>query len=582
MKYVKKFFALPELYCVLVLLAAIAAGVYTRVSVENVTLTRGDTSEAVSMPVAQKMGDGEYFQVDFDVAGNGPYDLQVVPDDCAESVTINGNLIRLGNYRGNCDYSKGFALPDSLTAPHRIGKKTHYKFFLKNSGGNAGLNVVIGQKSVLADFAKAGALIAFALLALMVARRLKFGWRLAFLVFIAVLFRATFFANVAYTNYAHDVDAHVAYVQYIIEKHAIPGVDDCWTCYHPPVYYVSASPSFIAGERLGYPGTTGLQAFSLLLSVLTLFFGLLFLRQFLKGGAFGVASVLWAFWPVMLLASPRIGNDQMFYMLHVLCMFGGIKYLNSGRGKFLILSVIATALAMWTKTTAVVTLGTLILFAISGYVLNARSLRPTRSELVAWGMFLALVVAIVLQRLLGDADLVGNSSGLNHRLKVGNEAFNYIYFDLQNFMTHPFTSPWDDDLGRQLFWNYSFKTSLFGEFNLVHNATGRTLATFISGSFVGLAVYAARGFWRNRLRAMHWILLLQGVAFFGALMFLRIKHPYACSNDFRYILPVVLCFIPFVAQGITLEGASTKWKVLGYALTFVFVACTAVLYILAM
>ena len=582
MKYVKKFFALPELYCVLCLLLAIAAGVYSRVSIQNVYLMKGDVRSPVTMPVAQRMGEGEHFQVEFDIVGNGPYDLRVIPDDCAKGVVINGNMLRLKGIPGNCDYSRGFLLPDSLTAPMRVGKSTHYAFMMKNNGGTAGLNVVVSHKSVLADAAKVVALFALAFLCLFLARRLRFGWGLTFLIFAAVLFRAFFFANNAYTTYAHDVDAHVEYVQYIIENKAIPDVNDCWTCYHPPVYYIAASPSFIAGEHFGYPGTTGLQVFSLLLSVLTLYFGLLFLRGFLSGSALGIASVLWAFWPVMILVSPRIGNDQMFYMLHMLCMWGGLSYLRSGRGKFLIVAVIATALAMWTKTTAVVTLGTLVLFTASGYVLNARSLKPTRSEVVAWGLLFALVVAVALQRLLGDADLVGNSSGLNNRLKVGNEAVNYMFFDLKTFLTHPFTNAWDDDLGRQYFWNYSLKTSLFGEFELVRSVLGRNLATVVNCSFLGLVVYAARGFWKTKLRAIHWILLLQGVAFFAALMFLRIKHPYSCSNDFRYILPVIMCFIPFVAQGITLEGASTKWKVLGYALTFAFVAGVAVLYILAM
>jgi hypothetical protein len=197
-------------------------------------------------------------------------------------------------------------------------------------------------------------------------------------------------------------------------------------------------------------------------------------------------------------------------------------------------------------------------------------------------LFIALVAGIVLQRLLGDSDLVGNSSGLNGRLKVGNEAFNYLYFDLQSFMAHPFTSAWNDEMGRQYFWNYSFKSALSGEFDLVQNASGRSAATFASASFLGLLVYAARGFWKTKLQSMHWILILQGFAFIAALMFLRIKHPYACSNDFRYIAPAILSFIPFVALGVTLREVSVKWKVFGYALILTFVLSTIVLYILAM
>ena len=578
----KKLFALPELYCVLFLLVMVGLGMLCRVTVENVTLIKDGTQELVSMPITQRMGDGVYFQVDFDVSGKVAYDLKVIPDDCAESIVVNGNELSLNRVHGLCDFSKGFVLADSLLAPHRVGGRTHYSFYLKNNGGNAGLNVFVLQSSALSAILNALSVLSLGLLCLLLARRLNLGGGLAFLILVAVVFRAVFFANIPYTSYSNDVDGHVAYVQYILEKHAVPGVDDCWTCYHPPVYYTMASPAFVIGEALGFPGTTGLQAFSLLLSILTLFFGIMFLKTFLTGGTLGVASVLWAFWPLMILMAPRIGNDQMFCMLHVLCLWGGATYLKSGRGKYLVVSVVATALAMWTKTTAVVTVGTLFLFMLLGYVQNAKTLKPTKSEWVAWGFFFALVLGIVLQRLLGDADLVGNSSGLNGRLKVGNEAFNYIYFDLQSFMTHPYTSAWNDEMGRQYFWNYSIKSAITGEFELVRSPAGRAMATFAGASLLGLFAYAARGFWKTKLQAIHWILLLQGAAFIAALMFLRIKHPYACSNDFRYIAPAVLSVIPFAALGVTLPETSTKWKVLGYSLILTFVASVAVLYILAM
>lgn len=573
----------PECLCVLVLFISLWGVLAFHPRIENVRLFQGKGPQEGSMPVLKKMEKGERFSVEFDVESRlENYDLVVIPDDCAEVAVINDYAVDLRNFNDHCNYSKGFVLRDSLLALYRGGGRTHYAFHLKNEGGDAGLNVHVTQTSPLSIAMGILAVLSFGLLCFFIARRFGFGWGLAVVILFAVVIRAVFLMNVPYTNFAYDVDGHVSYVQYIIENRSVPGTDDCWTCYHPPVYYVSAVPSYLFGEWLGLSGTTGLQAYSLLLSILTVFLGVLFLRSFLSGRALGIASVLWAFWPVMILVSPRIGNDQMFYMLHMLCMWGGVNYLKEGRGKFLLVAVIATALAMWTKATAVVTFGTLFVFVALGYWKNVRSRKLTCSEWVSAGLLLSLVVAVVLQRLLGDSDLVGNSSGLAGRLKVGNEAFNYIFFDLKSFVTHPFTSAWNDGFGREYFWNYAFKTSLFGEFEMVRNVVGRNLATIVSCSFLGLIVYAARCFWKTRLRMIHWFLLLQGAAFIAALMFLRMKHPYSCSNDFRYILPAIICFIPFVAQGITSEGASIKWKVLGYGMVLAFVLCTTVLFILAM
>lgn len=584
MKKFLKIFRLPEFYIVALLAACVVVNVSMRVTVKNVVLIEKGNIEKTSIPVTKKMREGEYFQVDLDIENpyGVSYDLKVVPDDCAEDIVVNGQQVNVRNLPGRCDFSKGFLLSDSLLSNYRVGGKTHYSFSLRNNGGNAGLNLFVYQVSAASKVVNVLAIGLFALLCLVIARRFKFGWGIALLILFGVVFRTTFYANVPYTTYSNDVDGHVAYVQYVAEKHAVPGVDDCWTCYHPPVYYVSAVPSFVLGEWLGVSCTTGLQMYSLVLSVVTLFLGILFLRTFLTGSAFGVASLLWTLWPLMILVSPRIGNDQMFYMLHVLCLWGGACYLKDGRGRYLIVAVIASALAMWTKTTAVVTLGVLLLFALFGYVRNGRSLRPSKSEMVSWIMLVLLLVGIVLQKMLGGSDLVGNASGLNSKLIVGNEAFNYIFFDLKSFVIHPYTSAWNEEWGREFFWNYSFKSAMFGEFELVRTQTGRTLATLMSVTFLGLLVYAVRGFWKSKMNAIRWILLLQTVAFFAALMFLRIKHPYSCSNDFRYIAPALLGFIPFVGLGIQVEGASVKWKVLGYVMVLGFVLSTVILYILAM
>ena len=573
----------PEWLCVLVLFFSLWGTLSFHPRIENVRLFQGMDAQEGSLPVLKKMEKGERFSVEFDVESRFEnYDLAIIPDDCADEVVINGHVVDLRRFKDNCNFSRGFVLRDSLLALYRVGNRTHYAFSMRNEGGDAGLNAQVSQTSPLRVSIGLLAVLSLGLLCFFIARRFGFGWGIAVIVFLAVVIRAVFLMNVPYTNFAYDVDGHVSYVQYIIENHSVPGTDDCWTCYHPPVYYVSAVPSYLFGEWLGLSGPIGLQVYSLLLSILTVFLGMLFLRSFLSGKALGIASVLWAFWPVMILVSPRIGNDQMFYMLHMLCMWCGVKYLKDGRGRFLLVAVIATALAMWTKATAVVTLGTLIVFMVLGYWMNLRNRRLTCSEWASAGLLLSLIVVVVLQHLLGDSALVGNSSGLAGRLKVGNEAFNYIFFDLKSFVTHPFTSAWNDGSGREYFWNYAFKTSLFGEFEMVRNVMGRNLATIVSCAFLGLIVYAARCFWKTKLQMIHWFLLLQGVTFITALMFLRMKHPYSCSNDFRYILPAIICFIPFVAQGITNEGASIKWRVLGYGLVLTFVLCTAVLFILAL
>ncbi len=129
-------------------------------------------------------------------------------------------------------------------------------------------------------------------------------------------------------------------------------------------------------------------------------------------------------------------------------------------------------------------------------------------------------------------------------------------------MLNPFTSPWDESLGREFFWNYALKTSLFGEFRIFRFPLGETLGAAIGTSLLVLVVCAFRGFWKSKMDRVQVLLLLQIAMFLAALMYLRITVPFACSNDFRYILPVLASFIPFVCLGTFVKPSGRKWKAL--------------------
>lgn len=576
----KKILKTPELYLGILIVALVGFFCVDQIGVKDVRLAEGDEDfQSSTLPITKKFT--EPIRVSFTV--NNPmghrYNLRIVPDDCATYLEIDSNSVSLLGRTGICDYGNGFVLRSHELDSLGVRDGSQFLVAVKNNGGDGGLKVVIEKSaSALVGFLQISLLVCVSLLALLIARRFKFGWGVALLLMLGVALRVGFDVTLPkYDKFGHDVDGHVAYVHYIAENYSIPEEKDCWTCYHPPVYYASSVPAWKISEVVGVPGVSALQVESLLLSMAFLFLGVAFLSQFMKGASLMVAVALFTFWPVIVLVAPRIGNDQMFYVLHMACLWGGVKYLNSGRGKFLLVASVATALSFWTKTTGSVTMGTFLLFAVTGYVLNCQRLSPSRSEIWSWFVFAVLLASIALDKLWGSSDLVGNASGLHSGLRVASETGNFFYFDLESFLTYPYTSPWHDEMGRQYFWNYTLKTSLFGEFKLLETAAGKFLATVISFSFLGMVVMAVRGFWQTRLKPVHWILVLQGAAFVAALAFLRNKIPYACSNDFRYILPSLMSFIPFVSLGINVEGASRKSQVMGYVLVAVFVVCSVVL-----
>ncbi len=563
-KKIGKAFRAPEPYCLLLFFLGILLFLSSRFAVENVGYRSLLDERNATFPIAEKFQDGEKFEVFFDVRSRfgGAFALKVIPDDCAESVKINGNRISLSHFPGRCDFGNGFVLPADSIAKYADGKNFHFEFLVRNNGGVGGLNVKpTMSSSSVGVFSYILMLVSFTAFFACLLRRFHVGVLPGILLTAGILLRALMFSSLSHSQYAYDVDGHLDYIEIVAEEHRIPGTDDCWTCYHPPVYYAVSSVPWLLGSVLHLDGISAVQAESLALSICVLILGFKILQMVLPKGALPLGTLLWTFWPLLLLVAPRIGNDQLFYFFHLLCLWGVLKYILSRSSKALLCAALAAGLSYWTKSTGAITLATFALGLAFGYF-PREAVFPKKSEVVSLGILVVVCLGILGARLWGDASLVGNSSGLHSGLAVPNSFGNYAYFDLKNYMLNPFTSPWDESLGREFFWNYALKTSLFGEFRIFRFPLGETLGAAIGTSLLVLVVCAFRGFWKSKMDRVQVLLLLQIAMFLAALMYLRITVPFACSNDFRYILPVLASFIPFVCLGTFVKPSGRKWKAL--------------------
>jgi len=586
---VKKFFRLLntlihslEFYLFFIISLCVLFLIFEGVSPKNVQIKDRWISIDSSFPITQKMKDNERLRVVFDVEPiiKNAYSLRIIPDDCVEIVLINGQALDVYEIQGRCNFSSGLILDQEMLKPFLSENKTNFEIEVKNNGGPGGINVlVLPELSLISFLARIIFTISSLLFCVFLLRRLKTSFTFAFLLGIGVLVRVFFFLDLSYTQFAYDVDGHVEYIKLIAEHNKLPDINECWTCYHPPIYYSVSQPFWRMGSILSISETQMLQFQSLLFSILTLFFGFFCLKQFLCGKSLVLGSVLWCFWPTLILSAPRIGNDQFFYVTHIITLWLCIKYIattNPRRGKYLLLAVIISALSYWTKSTGIISIGIMSLTILIGYF-PRESNKPTKTELIAIIASIFLVASILLIKIYGNSNLVGNASGLHSGLRVGNEPANYLFFDIKDFIVHPYASPWEDAGGRQYFWNYLFKTSLFGEFKILTNQTGLWLATFINLSFLGVLFFAFRGWWKSKITKTTFLLMSQAIAFIAALFFLRFSHPYSCSNDFRYILPILLSLIPFVANGVFDFDTTQKWKVVGALIILTFAGSSVLL-----
>ncbi|MBP5246825.1 MAG: glycosyltransferase family 39 protein [Fibrobacter sp.] len=574
----KKLLKAPELYLSVVLLACAIFTIWCEPKISNVRLIVDGVEEEATLPISEEIPDHRLFYVKMDVSNLNfsEYSFHVIPDDCLEKLSVNDEKVSLDAVPERCNYTRGMYLNSGIFPAAEDGT-LHMNFALKDNGGPGGLSVEIYQNGFLWKLFQGLFTVVFLTLAFLMLRRYRVPIPFALLIVIATLCHVIYTEATTYTTRTHDVDGHVGYIEYIADHHRIPANDDCWSCYHPPVYYTMMAPVWAIANGVGFPPARAVQWATFILSFVLVATGIGVLRLLMNGPALGIASVLWAFFPSLFLISPRIGNDQLFFLAHVICLCASLSYMVKRKPAALVIGAIACWAAYWTKSTGFVTICTWLAGFVLGYFPRNRML-PKTEEWIGLLLMLGLGISILVKLWMGNA-LVGNAGGLNSRLLVDSDAVNFLYFDVPGFLSTVYTDAWNDEGGRQYFWNYLFKSALFGEFKIRTDTFGNWVASILNYSFFGLLIFGAVGFWKKKFDGRVLLLWVNGGLFLLALAVLRLKYPYSCSNDFRYILPILLSFVPYVGWGIFKENASLKWEVCGIACSAVFVISSCLLYL---
>lgn len=396
-----------------------------------------------------------------------------------------------------------------------------------------------------------------ACLIFLLAFSLKLPKSLSLLLALGWLLRAIYFTKTAWDFRSYDWWGHMDYLQIILwgGKLYIPHSGDCWACYHPPFYYLLGamffkclSPFFGQSEKI-------YQLFSLICSMLTSFYAVFIFKQvFDKPKLQLLASALVIFWPLEIISSARIGNDALLMTLYIMAMFYMLKWLNeSTKLKFILIASGLALAAYLTKAN-----GSLIMLVlIFSYLLIAlrgdfkgNYLKPILLGCLIMGIF-ASAIFVSAERSkhdFGTYKLIGNR--VDDNLIVANRPENFIYFDLKTFLTKPFTSSRDDELGRKYFWNYLLKTSLFGEFSFKEQT--ELAATSLSSLLLLMIAFSACAFMlrQNGESIISGIFLVNFVLLLSAILYLRMTLSYSCAGDFRYISPMILSFSYFIVRGI--------------------------------
>lgn len=522
-----------------------------------------------------------------------PPRLRIWGDDCLEQLEIDDRPIPLPA-DSRCNWQRGFVVEDAaLTAgDHRFALQ------VRNIGGNTTLNLgTDGSPSPwrLRTWLQAALILLPLLLLGRWLRRSDLTPALGWMLMGSLLLQLALLLVTPPQELSYDVEGstgHLGYVRYILENHALPSPLGGWEFHQPPLYYLAGAAIYGTAQATGLadPGAA-LQFLSLCLFGVFLFASLRALELLLPDRRLllPIAAVL-LFWPSGVIHSIRIGNDVASYALFALTLLHLLRWHLGEQQRAFGWAVLFATLALLTKSSG------LTLFALIGLALlyrtfieHAEPRWPRRLLLLGAGAGAAFLLGYT-DNLLAWLDnpqsdlLMGDAvRAINPGLAVDGSAAHFFAFDPKSFFGEPFTDTWRDGFGRQEFWNFLMKSSLFGEFAFQFPGA-RPLALLMGDLLLAMALFTLAGIllmqrsdWKRA--AIPLVYLMLGLAL---LIAFKSRIPISSHGDFRLIYPLLLPLLYFHALATTQAEAGGRLVpiFLGRALPLALAAASLLFFLL--
>lgn len=417
--------------------------------------------------------------------------FQIIPDDQVIAIYVNQQNISLKHIpeKQLSDWSKGFAIDLSQ---YLTEGKNHIKVEVLNKGGRYGLLISNSLTATSQIFYWLALALCLLIGSFSVLRLFNFRTEICAVISAGFLLRWFYVLITGFNTRGHDTWEHIEYVMHFTESWILPDVASAkgGAYFHPPFYYWLSSIIFDASQwfhpdnnEVGYKW---LQYASTLYSFIFIVFAAKLIELFFQelnttNPSFRSKNQPQAFfkltsprpyifaataslcvWPGAILHSSRIGNDPLLYCLFIVSAYYIFRFYLTPKPHLFVIGAIVTAFAVITKANAAVLglagAGVVIYhWQKIGFGLPAKAIVkgivPCLLLVGAAGVTFYPGIALKLK---GDRThlYVDNLDNISSALQVGNDAKNFLWFDVKTFINEPYTSPWDDKLGRQYFANY--------------------------------------------------------------------------------------------------------------------------------
>jgi hypothetical protein len=511
--------------------------------------------------------------------------LNLIADDCVESITVNGNLVDLSNIK-RLDLCNSFNGIGVNLGGYLLQGKNETSVRVSNLGGEMGLNI----RSSLLDPMFLVYLIAINICLYYIFKdlfdRLDLNPQLLLIFMGGVIIREFYMLYTGHTSREHDSmtsTGHVDYIKYVMTNWKLPSPESGWEYFQSGGYYIISAVLATIFSFIGLTSYYPLwQSLSLLSYFGVMIFGLLTFKETIKNNWVNLlCSALFIFWGGTIIHSTRITNDVLYYFFYSGSIYFLLKWYLSDIIKYLYYCGLFVAFSFAIKSNALLLLPIIFCTLIAKFSYTYIDRKkffgtvnlPSFLNIIFKKYFGAIVCCIVFVA-------IGAGFGMSARIKlhleqpekyswlipnlapdwggltIDNSAKSLTFFDMKAFLIEPFANPHDKNTSRDYFWNYFQKSSLFGEFGFRvlddKNKIHTNLASIQALLYLVILLVFLVGIFSLRAKDLrfYFVILLDMIVSIAGLITYRTSSPCGCNQDFRFVLPVIISFIVIYSIGL--------------------------------
>jgi hypothetical protein len=473
-------------------------------------------------------------------------------DDCLENLSVNGRPIRDLNYP-QCVYPSWIEVNENL-----VPGRNSFQFQVRNFGGQGGWDLMVSPTDWRQLAIRAGLVTTLLLYGvfILVHFRVRRSWHLPLaLGFAGIFVRCLYFWVTPYDVRAHDLPAHLEYIDYVARSFVIPPPNQCFVCWHAPLYYFVAAAWQWCAQHLGRPGNdiiSDLTLFSLALSLFTLGVGVLlgnvlFAQKSNRELAFFCASL--AVIPGLVFHAVPVNDDSLQCLFFFLILLVLLSWWNKPTLLKWYSTVVLVSLSALVKANGLVFLPVMLCLSLvrRGATWRNKTLHTVFGCLVfflltGWYYYYRHVVQAVVSPL-------GPLDRLPQVVVVDNHWQDYLTFNPWAVLEITFNNPYSPGYRRDIVWEFFFRSIYLGESGFPENMRWISVLMLYSGLL--LLPLIVRGIWRESAGNFYAQLPLAATmtAFLLATIAFRIFYPLVPAQDFRYVTILVVPFSYYCIKG---------------------------------